>query len=796
MSKVKDYKQIERPFVVRLGFEKLLNELEFGHCTDNMCSRDHYDSILNGIKNLDKIKEGFVEGEGWEEYRDDIQLLLSIVFPKPLSKNEIKVALVPFSSEVLFTSDRFKSIFGGADHVEVKEVMSFEVNVTYILMCKIIMGLYYNAPFETDVRSIYEVEDSAGILKYYKATYNADFINVSPINEPPILNEDDIQHLRENADDIKLWKSYFPPESWLVSGVGFKSFVDVSREQAVSRIKYFIVRNKHANRTVKSKDRLDSLLSTLLKVPRLRSTVIMYDSDNQRFESKEDEQESYALGTKESCPKEDLICEHGVDIIFNKKTDFIITDITALPEESKQIPLYKQLAKKGVKSYMVSPLYYRDELLGVIEITSKISKSLEPTKSILLNELKDLYIYAIMRTKDERENKLASIIQKEFTSIHPSVQWRFRDEASKALQAQDSGTNYNYSKISFGSLTALFGQSDIVGSSTARNVAITSDLRTQMMMVQDIITKLSSRIKMPLLDNIMYQIGMIKEKLASDLAAGMEQEVLEFLRVKINPLLVELQNRDPLMSAELEDYFKKIGNSMSVVYDKRKAYDDTVQLINVHLSRRLDKEQEKAQQIYPHFFERYKTDGVEHNMYIGQEIAPNIPYNKLYLDNLRLWQLQTMCQLEIEHRQRMVDYPMQLDIASLIMVYSNSLAIRYRMDEKQFDIDGAYNARYEIIKKRIDKAHIRGTNERITQSGKIVIIYTQPSDHEEYMNYISFLTYQGLIKGEPESFKIEELEGVIGLYGLRVLVNYDFKDHDKNLTQNLKIEKEQVESNA
>ena len=29
-----------------------------------------------------------------------------------------------------------------------------------------------------------------------------------------------------------------------------------------------------------------------------------------------------------------------------------------------------------------------------------------------------------------------------------------------------------------------------------------------------------------------------------------------------------------------------------------------------------------AQQIYPHYYERFKTDGVEHNLYIGASISP------------------------------------------------------------------------------------------------------------------------------------------------------------------------------
>ena len=47
---------------------------------------------------------------------------------------------------------------------------------------------------------------------------------------------------------------------------------------------------------------------------------------------------------------------------------------------------------------------------------------------------------------------------------------------------------------------------------------------------------------------------------------------------------------------------------------------------------------------------------------------------------------------------------MPLEVAHLILVQHMPMAIRFRFDEKRFDIDGAYNMRYEIVKKRIDKA--------------------------------------------------------------------------------------------
>jgi hypothetical protein len=119
----------------------------------------------------------------------------------------------------------------------------------------------------------------------------------------------------------------------------------------------------------------------------------------------------------------------------------------------------------------------------------------------------------------------------------------------------------------------------------------------------------------------------------------------------------------------------------------------------------------------------------------------------------------------------------QLRIASLVLVHSNPLAIKFRMDEKQFDVDGAYNIRYEIIKKRIDKAHIKNTSERLTAPGKIAIVYSQDKDAVEYKKYIKYLQSKSLL-GKLEQLDLEDLQGVYGLKALRVEVIYhnDFNE--------------------
>jgi hypothetical protein len=105
------------------------------------------------------------------------------------------------------------------------------------------------------------------------------------------------------------------------------------------------------------------------------------------------------------------------------------------------------------------------------------------------------------------------------------------------------------------------------------------------------------------------------------------------------------------------------------------------------------------------------------------------------------------------------------------------------MDEKRFDVDGTYNARYEVMKKRIDKSFIKGTKERLTQTGKLAIVYSQKKDELEYLRYISFLKSKGYFTNNIEIVELEGLQGVSGLKAIRAEILYSReKEPEKTYT--------------
>lgn len=140
-----------------------------------------------------------------------------------------------------------------------------------------------------------------------------------------------------------------------------------------------------------------------------------------------------------------------------------------------------------------------------------------------------------------------------------------------------------------------------------------------------------------------------------------------------------------------------------------------------------------------------------------------------------------MCEMENRFYQLQENTPIKLEAASLILVYNSTMSIRYRMDEKKFDVDGTYNARYEIIKKRIDKAFVKGTEERVTQKGKMTIVYSQSSDEREYLQYIKYLQAKNYFGEDIELLDLEDVQGVVGLKAIRVNVLYSpDRNHPEN----------------
>ena len=224
------------------------------------------------------------------------------------------------------------------------------------------------------------------------------------------------------------------------------------------------------------------------------------------------------------------------------------------------------------------------------------------------------------------------------------------------------------------------------------------------------------------------------------------------------------------MAERVAAYREALDPDLNIVYRRRKDFEESVAGLNDAISMTLDAEEERAQAMFPHFFEKFRTDGVDHSIYVGAELREDGLFDELYLRNLRIWQLMTTCRIEWELARVKTDMPILLEATHLILVQHQPLSIRFRVDEKRFDVDGAYDIRYEIVKKRIDKARIRGTSERLTQPGQLAIVYSTAGEADEYKRYVGFLQSKGYLGPGLEELELDDLPGISGLKALRVTI--------------------------
>lgn len=223
----------------------------------------------------------------------------------------------------------------------------------------------------------------------------------------------------------------------------------------------------------------------------------------------------------------------------------------------------------------------------------------------------------------------------------------------------------------------------------------------------------------------------------------------------------------------LDHYYEYIDPQEGVAFRNRRALEESMLLINSKISSEVKAFQNKLQQLYPCYFESFRTDGIEYDIYLGQSFSPHQPFDLLYLREFRLLQLSFMAEITRSTHSLVSKLKVPLQTTQLIFANDRTIDISFRKDEKRFDVEGAYNIRYQMMKKRIDKVHIKGTGKRLTQPGKIAIVYFNGAIAEEYTRYIAYLQEQKIITEEVEYLELEDLQGVSGLKAIRAGVLLD-----------------------
>nr|WP_317632172.1 GAF domain-containing protein [uncultured Flavobacterium sp.] len=779
----------ESPFQILISFKTLIDKLQEIANTDTVHYRVEYaNSLLKEVNKVPELYDGFTDLDVFHKHKSLISNLVSELFPTALTHNEIKAISFPFQDVVYNYTERFKKILKEAGHDFKISAYEMDSQTYYIMCCNLILHRFYGENLEIVKSLKYEIPDAYGIKNYYKINFNIDFIEVIPTEKSVEITPEVIKLLKNNIDDIALWKQYFPLESWLIKGFGIINLIDITMDHAVSKLKSALINTSFYS--LHHVGELSDLYQSIFKIPDIQMGFVSFDQFENVVKLPE------VLGIKSFSVKNEnnlsrcLIPKRILNEMAKNKTHLVYNiDILEASEDPAILELAKHYKSNNIGSLILAPVIRNDKVANVSEFVSADPDAFNMLNARKIENFMPFIIQTAERMVQYSQSQLEAIIQNEFTSIHKSVYWKFLEEAKKYQDGLFENKQYNFKDIKFKNVFPIYGVSDIKSSTKMRIFASHIDIKAQLNEILQILDLDENIHNTLIIEQRKIEIHHYLNEIKETLFYNVEYEITEFIKEKIHTFF-RANIFDNSFGFAIVKYFQKIDPETEMYYVERKKYDRSINLVNNKLASILDFRQIEAQEIFSHYYERFVSDGIDFNMYIGSSISPDRLFDKVYTQNLRLWQLQVMCEM-VRNVEQLTELEYDIHLTSLILVYSNSINIKFRMEEKKFDIDGAMNAVYEAVKKRLEKAYIKGTTHRIVDKNKLTIVYNNPADELEYKKYLSFLQSKNIIGKTIEIFEVEEMQSITGYKAIRVdILNteqpanyYSFQDFLKqNLT--------------
>ncbi len=719
------------------------------------------------------------------EHRDLLDLLMAVVFAPANYEHEYAAALVPFQLRSFYATTPARQLLlddEGYLHGRVNLDGRVAGAARLFSAYKLILERIYGVQVDSQLPLIITVPDpETGLDRHFKAAFDYRFIDVVAIGEPPALDEDVLRRVRTTLLDRELLLSTLPPEKFLFRGFTIFRAVDVTEQEVLSSIKRDLIDRESIVSTTKFHE-LQAKMRTLLRRPEVHLGLAALTGDEVLLIN-------YGARKEQACIFTDSAHRKMADFagtIFERavleRAPVFVHDLADKPDPT---PIEREMVRGAERGVMIAPLIYQDKVIGTLGLKSPLPGDLDSGHLPILHEVLPLFAMAVQRSMEELDNRIQAFIKAKATAIHPSVDWRFRTAVLRTMdrRRREGGLDVklDMEPIVFPDVYPLYALADIRGSSTLRATAIQADLLAQLRLARDVVEAAHDAKALPALHELRYRLDKHRAMIEAGLTAGDEIAVTAALRKEVETLFGHLETFAPAVRARIEAYRAALDPRLGVVYVERRRFEESVARLSDALSAYVDLEEEAAQAMYPHYFEKQQTDGVDYQIYVGASLKEDGVWDPIYLKNLRIWQLMVTCGTARHAHQLRGTLPLPLETTNLVLVQHAPLSIRFRFDEKRFDVDGAYDIRYAIVKKRIDKALIRGTTERLTQPGTIAIVYSQTSEAQEYRRYIEYLNSLGYLTGGVEDLELEELQGVHGLRALRVTVDLTNPRADRSI---------------
>lgn len=742
---------------------------------------DFYRHVINRFDACPEMLQPLQNRDLFEKNEDLFQLVASTIFPVSRDADLQYYAFgTPYKFQIFFYSKSYSDYFTPDEngYVSFPPERPFEqLENEYMLMAyRMVFRRYYQIEISVPDRTTNRwVDKATGIRRYSRIHIDESFIDVHIDGDLPPFPKTCIDPTTNKITDIdtlqqKLPLSLFRFEGFIIR----RSIVDVTVEESIKEVKNALIEIQ-SNNPEPGYEKVRSAIETLLGLKKVEVSLSPFLKLNERYVYNERYTGRSVLLTGLDKAKQKEEAYHQLAVLLNQhKKPLYISNMLEQGAEQSKFPLLPFLKHTGACCYIVAPLFEQDELIGMMEASSPHAGVLDTE---ILKKLEPVYTFFEMACKNnivQFHNEIESLVKEQFTSLQPIVEWKFLEEAWVYLKEKEKTANPEMGMVKFEKVFPIYGAIDIRNSSTERVRCLQADLLEHLQCIDDFVHKMvgsaNDKVKEYLL-SLKTRNELFKEKTSGHLQAEDEAKVNDYLENEVKSFFHHLSHTNDELAEKASQYLEMTDPVRGSMQRHRQRFDDSIDMINNVISGYLQNEQAKIEKVYPHYFEKFRTDGVEFNIYIGESLTPNRSFDYIYLKNIRFWQLLTMAEITRLTYQLESKLPLTLKTTQLILVHGTSICIGFRRDERRFDVDGAESIRFEILKKRVDKVKITNTGERLTQPGTISIVYTNAKDAAEYDEYLHFLQQKNLMVGEKEMLDLEDVQGISGLKAIRIRIN-------------------------
>ncbi|ANH83470.1 hypothetical protein A8C56_23045 [Niabella ginsenosidivorans] len=762
---------------IRLSFNRFLSYLEQRIAATGSVKKGFFEYVLNKFLSNKHLKDE-IPVEEIKYFREELELMYNLLQP-PLDdeKTNLWGLCIPIDPVIFFGTKAFydlvKKSAAKADHCEegmipTDEMMQRRLQFIYT----IIFSKVYNQPFSANLELTHSVDfQEEGLAKYFRINIDTRFVDVQVKGTLPEFKMSVWANEIRNEDfDWKKGLRELPLDLFSFRGFGIITVEDVTEEQSVENIKSLTL-NRNGHTDSGYNDQVIASLKSLLGSSKIEFGLLPNLRVNDRLVfSGEEGATTVMWDVKNGKAQEQTLLTFAESYLNHPKT--VIFGENEFSGKYKFIEGYLQ--KAGIQSYALLPVYHSNKVAGALEVYSMEKDQLTHSRLLKLRPILPIISQLLQNTVDEFNTSIDGVIMDKFTALQPAVQWKFKEVAWHYLRDTHHVSGKPViEKIRFTHVYPLYGAIDIRNSTVERNKALVLDLDYQLELILDLLTRAKNKTGILLIDEMIFKCKKWLSAIDGHFNDYDAVLLSEFLEQEAEPLLKHVAISHPDLKEAIDYYFSTINEADGAAFRNRRALENSMKAINTVISQQLEDFNTELQKLYPAYFEKFRTDGLEYDIYIGQSIAPHLPFNPLYLKNIRLWQLRTMAEIARLTGSLCPAMEHELETTQLIFIRSVPIDIAFRPDERKFDVEGSYNIRYQIVKKRIDKVHLKNSTERLTQPGKIALVYFNRVEADEYKGYISYLQNEGLLNDDLEFLELEDLQGISGLRAMRVGVAAD-----------------------